>query len=211
MTFRHAAAGWLGGHALDALFATTRYTSHGEPNYEQFARKGAPVIYVVWHGRLLPLAYQRRDEGIVGLISASADGEYLARLLAYWGFASVRGSSSRQGSAALRELLRQLRAGRSLAITPDGPRGPRQKLKPGVLVAAQLSGAPIIPATSAADRAWWPGKWDRFLIPKPFTSIRVRYGEPYYVPRTSSAGELDRRALEVETILNRMTAELDVA
>ncbi|HSL69977.1 MAG TPA: lysophospholipid acyltransferase family protein [Longimicrobiales bacterium] len=211
MTFKHAAAGWLGGHLLDALFATTRYTSEGESNYEQFTQSGQPVIYATWHGRLLPLAYQRRDEGVVALISASADGEYLARLLGYWGFHSVRGSSSRQGSEALRELLRQLRAGRSLAITPDGPRGPLQKLKPGVLVAAQLSGAPIIPTTSAADRAWWPGKWDRFLIPKPYASIRVRYGEPFFVPRSLSAPELEKQGLEVEATLNRMMAELDVA
>ena len=78
-------------------------------------------------------------------------------------------------------------------------------------MAAQLSGAPIIPTTSAADRAWWPGKWDRFLIPKPYASIRVRYGEPFFVPRSISAPELEKRGLEVESTLNRMMAELDVA
>ena len=108
-------------------------------------------------------------------------------------------------------MVRQLRRGHSLAITPDGPRGPMQKLKPGVLVAAQLAGVPVIPATSTADRGWWPGKWDRFLIPKPFASVRVRYAEPYFIPRNASDAEIEQHALNVEQILNQMTAELDAA
>src|SRR6185369_12435208 len=107
--------------------------------------------------------------------------------------------------------VRRVRRGQSLAITADGPRGPKQKLKPGVLIAAQLGGVPVIPATASTNRGWWPGHWDRFLIPKPFASVRVRYGEPYFIPREAGDAEIEQHALRVEQILNQMTADLDVA
>ena len=211
MSAQHALVAGIGGAMLQTLFRTVRYTVEGKANYERFTTRGKSVVFAFWHGRLLPLAYLRRNEGIVTLISRSADGEYLARLLENWGFVNVRGSSSRRGSEALRELVRQARRGHSLAITPDGPRGPMQKLKPGVLVAAQLAGVPVIPTTSTADHGWWPGKWDRFLIPKPFASVRVRYGEPYFIPRSAKDADIEQHVREVERILNDMTAEIDVA
>jgi lysophospholipid acyltransferase (LPLAT)-like uncharacterized protein len=107
--------------------------------------------------------------------------------------------------------VRCVRQGHSLAITPDGPRGPRQKVKPGVLVAAQLTGAPIIPVTSGASTGWWPGHWDRFLIPKLFATVHVHYGEPITVPRLASEQELEQQAAELETVLNRMTDQVDQA
>jgi lysophospholipid acyltransferase (LPLAT)-like uncharacterized protein len=167
------------------------------------------VIYAIWHGRLLPPAFLHRGQGVVTLISRSADGEYLARLLSHWGFENVRGSSSRGGSEALRELVKHCRKGRSLAITPDGPRGPMQELKSGVLTAAQLSGVPIIPASSSASRGWWPGRWDRFLIPKPFAKVRVQYAAPVIVPRDADETHLEKMRREIEHTLNRMTETLD--
>jgi lysophospholipid acyltransferase (LPLAT)-like uncharacterized protein len=208
-TLKYAAAVGVAGVVLDSLFRTVRYDVKGAHHHEQFTKNGRPVIFALWHGRLLPLGFLHRAQGIVTLISQSADGEYLARLLAHWGFENVRGSSSRGGTDALRELVRRLRAGRSLAITPDGPRGPMQKMKPGVLVAAQLSGVPIIPTTSTATAGWWPGRWDRFLIPRPFATVRVSYGEPYVVPRDADDQEIQRQTTELENRLNEMTAELD--
>lgn len=208
---KYTAAAGLAGLMLDTLFGTVRYEVEGAHNHEQFTRNAKPVIYALWHGRLLPLAFRHRGQGVVTLISASADGEYLARMVAHWGHESVRGSSSRGGEKALRDLVQRARSGRSLAITPDGPRGPKQKLKPGVLVAAQLTGLPIIPASAAASAGWWPGRWDRFLIPKPFSTVRVRYGEPLFVPRSADQPEIAGRAAQLEHLLNRMTAELDQA
>jgi lysophospholipid acyltransferase (LPLAT)-like uncharacterized protein len=167
------------------------------------------VIYAVWHGRLLPPAFLHRGQDVVTLISRSADGEYLARLLSHWGYESVRGSSSRGGSEALRELVKYGRKGRSLAITPDGPRGPKQELKGGILSAAQLSGVPIIPTSSTASRGWWPGRWDRFLIPKPFAKVRVQYAAPVIVPRDANEAQLEILRKEIEETLNRMTETLD--
>ena len=199
----------LGGAALTALMATTRFDVVGREQYEQFTRAGQPVIFVLWHGRLLPSTYLRRGEGMGALISQHRDGEYIARIAAAWGYHPIRGSSSRGGTAALRELVREVKNGRSLAITPDGPRGPRERMKPGALVVAQLTGAPIIPAASGCARAWWFGSWDRFLVPKPFSTIRVAYGEPLYVPRDIDQSELERHELRLEDRLTRLTRSVD--
>jgi len=207
---RYRIASGVGKVALDSLLATARYEVFGAEHPRQFTAHGQPVIYVLWHGRLLPLAHLHRGEGIAALISRSADGEYLARLLERWGFVPVRGSSSRGGSTGLRELVRQARAGRCLAITPDGPRGPRQRLKEGVLVAGQLTGLPLIPATASASRAWWVGGWDRFLIPRAFARVKVAYGPPVHVPRDAGEQELAALRSALEDELNRLTAEVDV-
>ena len=209
--WKQAAVAGVAGVILDGLFRTLRYDIEGAHHFEQFTRQGEPVIFALWHGRLMPLAYLHRGQGVVTLISASADGDYLTRLMAHWGFTSVRGSSSRGGQKALRALVQQARSGRSLAITPDGPRGPMQQLKPGVLVAAQLSGVPIIPTTATARSGWWPGRWDRFLIPRPFTTVRVRYAAPVFVLRNAEQQQLADQASELEQQLNRMTAELDAS
>lgn len=206
---RYGVASAAARAVLDAVLATARYEVSGEENARQFTAHGQPVIYVLWHGRLLPLAHLHRGEGIVALISRSADGEYLARLLERWGFVPVRGSSSRGGSTALRELVRQARAGRCLAITPDGPRGPRQRLKEGVLVAGQLTGLSLIPVAASASRAWWVGGWDRFLVPRAFARIAVVYGAPVRVPRDAGAEELAALRSSLEEELNRLTAEVD--
>lgn len=197
------------GTLLDAILATVRFESEGDRYYREFIDAGKPVIYALWHGRLLPLGYRHRQQGVIGLISRSKDGEYLTGALERWGFGAVRGSSSRGGMEALRGLVRETRRGRSLAITPDGPRGPRQKLKSGVLVAAQLSGLPIIPVSATADRGWWPERWDRFLVPKPFAHVRIRYAPPVWVPRDADERMLNEIGSNLEAQLNQMTAELD--
>lgn len=210
---RRGARFWLAGVAgrlvLGALFRTVRFESSGEEHFRPLVEAGRPFIFVLWHGRLLPLAYRHRGEGHVGLVSRSEDGEYIARVLEGWGFGTVRGSSSRGGSAALRELVRHLRAGRTLALTPDGPRGPRQRMKLGALVAAQLANVPLVPVAAGARRAWWFEGWDRFLVPKPFARVRIAYGPPHEVPRTADPEELQERALRLEAELNRLLDEVD--
>ena len=201
----------LGGTALDALMRTTSVRTEGEENFRQFWREKRPVVFTLWHGRLLPCTYHHRHQDVVTLVSHHRDGEYITRLVQKWGYTAVRGSSSRGGLDALRELVRHLRAGRSLAITPDGPRGPREKLKPGPLLAAQLTGAPIIPVASGASRASYFGGWDRFLIPHPFARLRIAYGEPVYVPRRADDAELQGVADEVEGRLGGLMRRVDEA
>lgn len=200
-----------GGGLLSALLDSCRVEQQGTENFERFHREGKPVVFVLWHGRLLPCTYWNRHQRLVTLVSQHRDGEYIARIVEKWGYTAVRGSSSRRAAGALRDLVRYVRAGRSLAVTPDGPRGPRAVMKPGALLAAQLSGAPVIPAAGGASRGWWFGSWDRFLVPKPFARVRLAYGEPVWIPRDADEAELERISGEVEVRLNALTAHVDDA
>lgn len=190
-----------GGAALNALMASCRIQTVGEENFRQFWRAGIPVVFALWHGRLLPCTYHHRHQRVVTLISQHRDGEYIARVVHGWGYTTVRGSSSRGGVEALREMVRWVKAGRSLAITPDGPRGPREQMKPGPLLVAQRTGAPIVPVATSASRAWYFGGWDRFLVPKPFARLQIEYGAPLEVPRR--VGEAEMAGLS-QTLQGRM-------
>ena len=194
----------MGSAALNSLMATCRYRREGVENYDRFWREGKPVIFTLWHGRLLPCTHFHRQQGVVTLVSQHRDGEYITRVVRRWGYTAVRGSSTRGGLEALRELIQHVRDGRSLAITPDGPKGPREKMKPGPVLIAQRTGAPIIPVVSGADRAWFFGGWDRFLVPKPFARLQISYGEPVFVPRRAGEDEIAAISDDVERRLGAL-------
>ncbi len=208
---QYALGGALGYASLTGLLSTVRYRVTGHEHRAPFMAAGKPIVYVLWHGRLLPLAHYHRGEGMGTLISRSGDGEYIARVVRRWGYVPVRGSSSKGARESLLALLAQVKGGRSVAITPDGPRGPKQKLKTGSLVIAQRTGAPVIPVAAAADRAWWFESWDRFLVPKPFARVDIRYGEPLWIPPDAEPDEMQALALRVEGDLDRLTEQLDAA
>ena len=208
---KFAVGGWAGRQLLDALLATVRFELIGDLDFRQRALTGPPCLFVLWHGRLLPLTYLHRRQGIATLISPSADGEYIARVVQGWGYETARGSSSREGAAGLRQLLRWAREGRSLAITPDGPRGPCQQFKMGAIIAAQRTGLPLIPIAAGTDRGWWFTSWERFLVPQPFSRVRVAYGAPRHVDRDATPAQLEECAREVEATLNRLIEVVDGA
>ena len=135
-------------------------------------------IFSLWHGHLLPLLWFHRNEGVLVLISEHRDGELVARAATSLGFGLIRGSTTRGADRALISMARELQAGREVAITPDGPRGPAKRFAPGALIAAQRSDSFIVPVAAVADRAWHLKSWDRFMIPKPFARITVAYGDP---------------------------------
>jgi lysophospholipid acyltransferase (LPLAT)-like uncharacterized protein len=199
----------LGSVALNALMGTCRYQREGVENYDRFWRAGQPVIFTLWHGRLLPCTHFHRHQGVVTLISQHRDGEYITRVVRRWGFTAVRGSTTRGGLDALRELIQHVRGGRSLAITPDGPRGPRERMKPGPVLIAQRTGAPIIPVVSGASRASYVGGWDRFMIPHPFARLRIAYGEPVFVPRRAGEPEIQAIMDDVERRLDGLMARVN--
>lgn len=207
--WKYRAAGVAGDLVLGTLLRTARWSLHGLEHHDP-ARDG-PVVYVVWHGRLLPAAFYHRHRGLAALISLSVDGEYIARVVKRWGFVAVRGSSSRGGDAGLRDLVSKARNGHSIVFTPDGPRGPFHTMKPGALRAAQLTGLPIVPVSAAADRGWWFGSWDRFLVPKPFARIRVAYGPKHVVPADAEGDAFADATTRLERALNDLTEELDAA
>ena len=202
-------AGAFGKHLLDALLASVKFRVMTPAPHRELAERGG-VIYTLWHGRLLPLTYYHRRQNIATLISQSSDGEYIARVVERWGYTAIRGSSSRGGSGALREMVKLARRGRSMAITPDGPRGPKQKLKQGVLTLAQLTGQPMIPMSASASRAWWvDARWDLFLVPKPFSTVFVRYADPVYVPRDADDSAITAIGDRVERTLVELTEQTD--
>lgn len=188
---RFGAAGILGMGLVGGLFTTTRATREGADHYLRFRRAGKNLIFVFWHGQLLPLIHYHRHEGVVVLVSEHADGEYVTRIIRRHGFETARGSSTRGGTRGLRQLVRAARTGRDLAITPDGPRGPARVFKPGALIAARMTGLPVVPVSVAASSAWHFESWDSFMVPRPLARIRIVYGEPEWVPR-----EMDDAGIE---------------
>ena len=203
---RYFLAQHAGGALLDMLMHSLRLHVVNDAAYRERTGRGEPVIFVLWHGRLLPIGFVHRGQGAVGLASRSADGEYISRVLQHWGMGMVRGSSSRGGDTAFRELIRAVRAGRSVAITPDGPRGPRERVKHGVLQLAQITGAPLIPIAAAASRAWWFESWDRFLIPQPFARLHVEYADPMFIPR---GADLEAAAQQTESVLGELMRRVE--
>ena len=199
------AAGVLGAGLVGGLFLTTRAVREGEENYLRFRREGRPVIFVFWHGVLLPLVHYHRQEGIVVLVSEHADGEYITRVIERNGFGTVRGSSTRGAARGLKGLIREARAGRDLAISPDGPKGPARVFKPGALAAAQVTGLPVVAVGVGASRGWRLRSWDGFLVPQPLSRIGIVYGTPALVPPGADRAELDGLAHALGEEIDRLS------
>jgi lysophospholipid acyltransferase (LPLAT)-like uncharacterized protein len=132
-------------------------------------------VFTLWHGQMLPLLWTHRGQGVSVLISEHRDGEIIARAATALGFRTIRGSTFRGPDRALAGLVRELRAGHDVAVTPDGPRGPAGQFAPGALIAAQRANAPIVSVGAAATRVWKLKSWDGFIIPKPFARVTVAY------------------------------------
>jgi lysophospholipid acyltransferase (LPLAT)-like uncharacterized protein len=175
----------LGTGVLRVLASTWRFRVVNPRAIGDLRAAKRPFIFSLWHGQLLPLLWHHREEGVVLLISEHQDGEMVARAAESLGYALVRGSTTRGGDRALISVIRELQSGREVAITPDGPRGPARKYAPGALIAAQRSGAAILPVVAVADRAWRLRSWDQFMIPKPFARVTVAYGDPETVYATT--------------------------
>ena len=173
---------FLGAAVVRLLGATWRVRWVGDVPVRAHQRDVGPVVYALWHGELLPLLWAHVGMPVSILISTHRDGELIARIAMRLGFSTVRGSSSRSADRALIGLVRELKGGRTIALTPDGPRGPRHAFAPGALVAAHRGGAAIVPLRARVSRAWVLGSWDRFVIPKPFATITVHCGAPEFVP-----------------------------
>jgi len=202
--WRSRAALLLGRGALQLLARTWRFRIVNAAAIDDLRSAKRNFIFSLWHGQLLPLLWHHRDEGVVLLISEHRDGELVARAAESLGYALVRGSTTRGADRALISIIRELQAGREVAITPDGPKGPAGKYAPGALIASQRSGAVILPIVAVADRAWRLNSWDRFMIPKPFARVTVAYGSPTNVlaatPRAASEEAPRFEAIMSDTI-----------
>ena len=199
----------LGFLVIKLLGITWRYTILGREEAESVREEGKPIIYALWHGRMLPLAYRYRNRLAYALVSQHRDGELASRIAEKLGFRTIRGSSTRGGQKGSQELLRRINSGFEAVIMPDGPRGPARRVQPGVLRLAQLSGCPIVPVTVGASKRITLKSWDGFIIPKPFSHCVVMYGNPVFVRPDDSSTLLEKKRTELEERLNNITQEVD--
>jgi lysophospholipid acyltransferase (LPLAT)-like uncharacterized protein len=193
--------------------ATLRVRVEGVDALRPYWSGARPLIYCVWHGRILMVpwlnARLRRTHGARGvsvLASRSRDGGIVGAYVSRFGLDVVRGSSSSGGAAALRALIATVEDGRDVALVPDGPRGPRGQLEPGVVALAALTGAPVVPLGFAARPAWRLATWDRFQIPAPFARAAAVFGTATTIPRDADRAGARK---EIERSLDEATAAAD--
>jgi len=198
---------WILWAALRLLAATLRYRVN-DPHDFTTRKDSEPVIYCIWHNRLalcmkLYFTLGRKNAntpGMAAIVSASKDGAFLAAVLERFGVQPVRGSSSRRGPQALLELTTWAEKGYDLAITPDGPRGPRYVVQEGAMSLAQITGLPIVPVSYSLKHKILLKSWDRFQIPVPFALCEVNGGRVFRIPREATDAEREtlRQQLEAE-------------
>ena len=193
------------------LRASMRFESHNKGVLDKVRDEHGQYIMVFWHSRFVLMRFAHPFEKLAVLTSSHRDAQMLARVLERLGVVITRGSSTRGGVAGLRELLRRVREGYDLAITPDGPKGPRRRVKAGVLATARYTGKPIVPIGFSSSRGCRMRSWDRTQVPYPFSRGVYVYGEPMLVPRDAGDDQLKRMQGELEQTLDRVTDEADCA
>ena len=202
---------WMGACLIRFLDRTMRQEWIGAEKVQSLRHTGQHVIYVFWHGRLLmmSLVNQGRRSGV--MISHHGDGELITRIIRYFGYYSVRGSSSRDGMAALRRLARDMKTepGSDAGIAPDGPRGPRHQAQSGAVLLARLTGCPLIPVAFGASKGKFLSSWDRFFIPYPFSRGVFIFGDPIWVAQEENRASMEEKRQLLEDRLNQITEEAD--
>jgi len=197
------------------LKATLRVERAGFETVQGFVDRDERFVLSFWHRRLvmMPLAYPFRRKnasserrGVAILSSDSKDGERSAATWRWYGIHAVRGTAGHSGAQALVKMIQIVKQGWDLGITLDGPRGPRQQAKPGVLAVSRKTGAWLVPVSVAYSRAWTLRSWDEMLVPKPFSKVRVHYGEPF---RVGTVQEEEALLARLEGTLNEMETEAE--
>ena len=164
---------------LKFIYSTNKYDVRGRDNYLDTIKKNQSVIISVWHGQLLSILYDLRNENVNAVAGTHADAELISRIAISWGWNMIRGSSKEQGDIAYKSMIRCLQnSGTILFITPDGPTGPPKIPKLGVIRAAQATQSAIIPTSVFSSRRWGFTNWDTFYLEKPFGKIYIEYGKP---------------------------------
>lgn len=201
--------GWLGKGLVDLILGTIRIS------VVDFQKARAEIesrrfILTFWHSRIALISYLYKGWGGAILVSSSKDGEIIAQILQRQGHETIRGSTSRYAVRALARLIKALKQeGRPGAVVPDGPRGPRFKVQPGVITLAQKTGYSIVPVSYSAKRMKIFQSWDRFIFPYPFTEGRVIFGRPMSTPSTLDTEEQEVYRMRLEEELNRITKTAD--
>jgi lysophospholipid acyltransferase (LPLAT)-like uncharacterized protein len=201
-----AAISVAGYRLVAALGATFRWRAEGTEHVDAVIRGGRQPIMAFWHGRILPATIFFRRRGIVVITSENFDGEWIAGIIERFGYGTARGSTSRGGRRALRQLSRDMAAGSPAAFTIDGPRGPARVAQPGAVWLAKATGNPVVPFHIESDRYWTARSWDRTQIPKPFATVAIAIGAPLEVPADAGDEGLETARQALETSLGALEA-----
>ena len=201
--------GILGKLLIDILFYTTKIELKGFEKVRPIINS-RKFIWALWHSRLLLPNYLSKGLDGTAMVSGSEDGEFVARILKKQGHEAIRGSTTRGGIKALSALIKKLKEKQKTSlIIPDGPQGPRFKVKLGIIILARETGYPILPFSYSAKKMKVFSSWDRFILPYPFTKCLGIYGKPFYVPKDANKDDLMRYQNLLEKELNCLTLEAD--
>ena len=193
------------GLGLYRLWARTLRLQVEDPNDVVAFVRNQPVIFAIWHNRLLMLprvfdpCFPTRQS--FGLISASRDGDLVSILIERSGYGTIRGSSSRKGVSALRQLVDTLAGGSNVLFTPDGPRGPVYEASQGVVFLAQKTGAPVVPIHMEYSSCWRLKSWDRFIVPHSFAKLRAIFGMPLRIAETQTPEEFEAERMRLQNAM----------
>lgn len=202
-------AGWLGKGLVDLICGTMRIRVV-DFNKARAEIESKRFILAFWHSRIVAISYLYQGWGAAILVSSSADGEIMAQILQRQGHETIRGSTSRHGVRAMTKLIKTLNETiRPGGVVPDGPRGPRFRVQPGVITLAQKTGCPVVPISYSAKRIKIFASWDRFILPYPFTEGRLIYGRPISMPSKLDVEEQGVYRVRLEEELNRITRKVD--
>lgn len=186
---------------------TCKLTVHGQENIDAAKEQGV-FIAPFWHYSIIYLFHHLCSLGGAVLVSASRDGEFVARTAERFGFEAIRGSSNRQGAQALKKLLKAMRAGKQIGIVADGSQGPARVFQPGAIFLASKTGAPILPIAWAADKYIAFNSWDMTVLPKLFSQIVFRFGKPINIPPDLDSEGIEEYRLMVEEEMNKVYAQV---
>lgn len=186
---------------LQLVGLTCRKKWIGLENVEKLRNSSQNWIYSIWHDNITIASYLLKKQNLVSLVSSSEDGSIAADILDSWGFQIVRGSSSKGGIKAILTMIKELKSGKCGAITPDGPRGPRYRLQNGILVIGQRTELPLVPFHVESTRQWVLNSWDQHKFPKPFSTLYICIGEPFFIPKDQDTHQLDETSKYFENIM----------
>lgn len=200
-----------GGLFLVRLLSATYRIRIVDPDNEQnMLKAGGRLVYASWHQRFFPgITFFSTRKPIAIMISRSRDGEMAARAVNILGWRAVRGSSSHGGGQALETIKRLAGQGYRIGHIVDGPRGPFGTVKPGLIRIAQYAGLPIVPTITSGQSLWIFNSWDRFMVPKPFSRVIIRFGSPIHVPEDMGQGGFEQMQARVAKILKMLYADTD--
>ena len=200
---------WLAYWAVRVLGRTMRFEEVNPEILNSFWEKGIPIIGAFWHGRLLMMPLVYKGKGLSFLVSPHRDGQVVGKALERFGFHPIIGSTNRKGFSAFKKMLKACENGSDIAITPDGPRGPRYRVQIGVIELARWTGRPVLPVSFSASGGKFFKTWDRFLLPYPFSKGVFVCGEPLHVDPAGDRVHLEERRLLLEKRLNELTEKAD--